>query len=85
MAEYRFAPPRKFRFDYAWIDAKVALEIEGGIWMKGGSGHSHPMWILRDMKKGNLAASLGWKIFRFTTKEFRDGTAHTFMQAVFKV
>lgn len=82
VAEYRFAPPRKFRLDFAWVEHKVAMEIEGGIWMRGGGGHSHPMWILRDMEKGNLAAKLGWRVFRFTTQEFKNGTAHDFMQKV---
>lgn len=82
VAEFRFAPPRKFRFDYAWVDRKVAMEIEGGIWMRGGGGHSHPMWILRDMEKGNLAGLHGWRVFRFTTQEFNKGIAHSFMQTV---
>lgn len=62
------------------------MEIEGGIWMRaygrGGGAHSRPMNILRDMEKGNLAAKLGWRVFRFTTQEFKNGTAHSFMQAV---
>ena len=28
--EYEFAPPRKFRCDYAWPEKKWAMEIEGG-------------------------------------------------------
>jgi len=28
--EYRFHPRRKWRFDAAWPDAKLAVEVEGG-------------------------------------------------------
>ena len=28
--EYRFHPTRKWRFDYAWPENKIALEVEGG-------------------------------------------------------
>jgi hypothetical protein len=30
--EHRFAPPRRWRFDYAWPAHRLALEIEGGTW-----------------------------------------------------
>jgi hypothetical protein len=33
--EYVFAPPRKWRFDFAWPDIKLAVEINGGIWNNG--------------------------------------------------
>jgi len=33
--EYRFHPKRKWRFDFAWPDCQVAVEIEGGVWRAG--------------------------------------------------
>lgn len=88
VCEYRFALPRKYRFDYAWIEEKVALEIEGGIWIKGFSGrggaHSLPSNILRDMEKGNLAGKLGWRVFRFTPREFKNGTAQSYIKEILK-
>ena len=33
--EHRFAPPRRWRFDYAWPDRRLALEVEGGTWTGG--------------------------------------------------
>ena len=45
--EYQFHPTRKWRFDFAHLDRKIAVECEGGIWRQGGGAHSHPLNILR--------------------------------------
>ena len=39
--EHRFSH-RKFQFDYAFLPYKVALEVEGGIWQKGGHRAQSP-------------------------------------------
>jgi hypothetical protein len=33
--EHRFAPPRRWRFEYAWPAHRLALEVEGGTWTGG--------------------------------------------------
>lgn len=65
--EYRFHPVRKFKFDYAFINDKLAVECEGGIYTK--QAHGSITGILRDMEKYNLAASMGWRVLRFTPKQ----------------
>ena len=60
--EFKFHPSRKYRFDYAWPTPKVAVELEGAIWTRG--GHSTPRGILRDIEKYNEALNLGWKVIR---------------------
>lgn len=86
--EYQFHPDRKFRFDWAWPDHKIAVEQEGGIWRRGILGaagaHSRPQAILRDLEKYNIAAKLGWRVFRFTPQEIRRGIAQSFMLEVFQ-
>ena len=64
ITEHKFHPDRKWRFDYAWIDQRVALECEGGIWSK--MGHSTGKGITRDVEKYNNATVLGWRIIRCT-------------------
>ncbi len=64
VAEYKFHPDRKWRFDYAWPELKVALEIEGGIWVRG--RHNRGIGMINDMVKYNSAAILGWRILRYT-------------------
>ncbi|QOR55546.1 MAG: hypothetical protein UMS36scaffold28_36 [Phage 59_13] len=66
--QYRFHPERLWRFDFAWPQRKIAFEIEGGIWRKGGGAHSHPLNIERDIEKLNAAALLGWRVIRITGK-----------------
>jgi hypothetical protein len=63
--EWRFHPTRKWRFDYAWPSRKVALELEGGIWIRG--RHNRAAGFLADMEKYNHAASLNWLVLRFQT------------------
>ncbi len=80
VAEYRFSPSRKWRFDFAWPKAKVAMEIEGSIWTQG--RHTRGAGFTQDMEKYNMAAKLGWYVFRFRPQEFKNGTAHLFMKDV---
>jgi len=62
--EYRFCPERKWRFDYAFIEQKIAIECEGGVWSRG--RHTRPSGFIKDMEKYNRAALLGWRVLRYT-------------------
>ena len=65
--EFQFHPKRKWKFDYAWEDYKIALEVEGGIF--SGGRHTRPKGFIGDMEKYNSAAVLGWRIIRVQPKE----------------
>lgn len=69
VTEYRFDSIRKWRFDYANEDLKLAIECEGGIWRKGGGAHSRPKAIFRDMEKYTAASLQGWTIIRRTPQQ----------------
>lgn len=60
--EFYFSPERLYRLDYAIPDLKIGIEVNGGVWSKGNSGHSSGTGIMRDYEKSNLAQTLGWKI-----------------------
>lgn len=62
--EHKFNARRKWRMDFAWPNAKVALEVEGGIWTQG--RHTRGAGVLADMDKYNSATAQGWKVFRCT-------------------
>ncbi len=60
----RFDAVRKHRFDFQWSTAKVAVEIEGGVF--SGGRHTRGKGYEDDCVKYNLAANSGWIVFRFT-------------------
>lgn len=63
--EYPFSAVigRKHRFDFAFPEYRVAVEIEGNAWnVKGGGKHIQE----RDLEKYNIAAMLGWRVIRFS-------------------
>ena len=71
--EHRFHPTRLWRFDFAWPDSMLALEIEGGIWT--GGRHTTGAGYRADMDKYNEAALLGWRVLRTTPKRVKEGEA----------
>ena len=71
--EYLFDETRKYRFDFAWPNLKVAVEIEGGTW--SGGRHTRGAGFTQDCKKYNLAAASEWLVFRFTTEMVQSGEA----------
>lgn len=64
--EHRFHPTRMWKFDFAWPDKKIAVEIDGGIWNRG--GHTRGVHYSSDCEKTNQAQILGWKVLRYTDK-----------------
>lgn len=62
--EYRFHDKRKWRFDYAIPEHKIAIEVEGGVWT--GGRHTSPQGFLGDMEKYNTATVMGWRVLRTT-------------------
>lgn len=64
VSEFRFHETRKWRFDFAIPEQKIAIEIEGGIWIQG--RHNRASGFVKDMEKYNTAASLGWILIRST-------------------
>lgn len=75
--EFRFHPKRKWRFDFAWPETKIAVEIEGGTYTRG--RHVRPHGYAADCEKYNEATRAGWKVYRFTSKMVADGKAIKFL------
>lgn len=67
IAEHRFHPERKWRFDFAFPASLVALEVEGGVWV--GGRHTTPAGYVKDIEKYNTAGSMGWIVLRVTPDE----------------
>lgn len=71
--EYRFALPRRWRFDFYFPAQKLALEVEGGVWVNG--AHNRGKHFLSDMEKYNEACLLGIRVLRVTPSQVASGEA----------
>lgn len=63
-AEYRFHPKRKWLFDYAIPEKKIAIEYEGLFSRK--SRHTTKVGYTNDAEKYNTAQIMGWVVLRYT-------------------
>ena len=84
--EYQFCPGRKWRADYALQRLNkannaytyVLVEIEGAVFANG--HHNRGVGYAKDLEKYRMAAALGYKVFRFHTREVLDGPAKAFLE-----
>src|SRR5579863_8358808 len=68
VCEHRFAEDRKWRFDFAHLETRIALEVEGmfNAHGKGVGGHMRPKGFRSDCEKYFEAAMLGWRVIRLS-------------------
>ena len=78
--EYKFLPARKFRFDFAWPDLLVAVEIHGGQWQRG--RHVRGKGFRVDCDKWNLATLDGWRMLHYTTDHMTNRPVQTVEETV---
>jgi len=57
--EYKFHNERRWKFDLAWPEQKLYLEVDGGIFVYG--RHNRGAQMLKDWEKRNAASQLGWR------------------------
>ena len=71
VAEHRFDSERKWRFDFAGVAERIAIEVEGGAYTRG--RHTRGTGFIADMEKYNRATVLGWRVLRYTPTQMQDG------------
>jgi hypothetical protein len=69
--EYRFHDKRRWRFDFAFPYAMLAVEIDGGGFVSG--RHSRGAGVEADAEKQSAAAILRWYLIRATPRQVDDG------------
>ena len=79
--EFEFTDERKWRFDFAWYQLMLAIEVEGGVYNHG--RHTRPKGFEDDCEKYNAAALYGWVVIRVTTKMISDGRAIKIIQKAY--
>jgi len=81
--EHRFHPERRWRFDFAHLATKTAIEINGGVW--SGGRHVRGAGYLRDREKINAAQMLGWQVFELGTGQVTVDNVQAIINHVTKV
>jgi very-short-patch-repair endonuclease len=79
--EYRFCPTERWRFDFAFPELKLALEIDGG---GIGHGHFNPWQREKEHQKFNMAATLGWRVLRGSTRQAETGELFAWLKLCLK-
>ena len=65
--QVKFHPVRRWRLDFATEDGtKVAVEIDGGEFIKGGGAHNRGARMAQDYEKRNSAAEMGYVVVQLT-------------------
>lgn len=72
--EYRAIPERRFRWDF-FIAPDLLIEVQGGAWSHGKSGHNGGSGLQRDAEKASLAAIHGYRQITATTEQVKSGQA----------
>jgi very-short-patch-repair endonuclease len=71
--EHRFHPMRRFRFDLAWPDRLLAVEVDGGAFI--GGRHNTGAGARSDAEKVSLAVAAGWRVMRVLPEHVTQGVA----------
>ena len=88
--EYRFASPRRWRFDYAWPEFMFAVELDGifGFDVKGNQiigGHRTVDAFLKNAEKFEKALQLGWRVYRVPSIWIFRGRRRIWRQEVVQI
>lgn len=76
--QFRFCPTRKWRADFAFVAARLLVEVDGGSWI--GGRHTTGSGFEADCEKQSTAAALGWRVIRVTPRMVDDGRAVTLIR-----
>lgn len=70
LEEYVFSEERAWRFDWCIPAIGVAFEYEGIFSQQ--SRHTNRKGYSKDTEKYNAAASLGWRVYRYTASTYKN-------------
>jgi len=87
---YRFDLTRRWRFDMAYVEEKIAVEVDGGIYGVGqpcpacgrraNGGHNSRDGYTSDREKINTAQIGGWIVLGVTPEQINSGEAAEFIR-----
>lgn len=85
--ELVFHETRKWRFDFAWPELKIAVEYQGINWQPKSdekSGHQSISGLIRDCEKFTEASLAGWTLILITAESVNSGQAVGWIERALK-
>ncbi len=61
---------RKWAFDFAWVEQRIAVECEGATWT--GGRHTRGAGFQSDIEKYNAATLENWSVLRCTATDLKN-------------
>jgi hypothetical protein len=81
--EVRVTPTRRWRYDISWPEHKLAVEVQGGVWLKRG-GHTGGQAQIDDMEKFSwITVVERYRLILCTPGQTCDGTLTTWLHRAF--
>lgn len=74
---------KDWRFDFAWLNNMLAVEVEGGGWVNG--RHNRGKGFDNDITKYHHATRLGWTVYRCSGKLIKNGEASALIVELVKL
>lgn len=71
--QYKFHSKRRWKSDFVWINEKLIVEVEGGVF--SGGRHTRGVGFTNDCEKYNTATLMGYRVLRVTSDHIRRGEA----------
>ena len=81
--EATFHETRQWRWDYAWPDLKIAVEVQGGIHTRG--RHTRAKGYTGDCEKLDEAQLLGWLVLWVTYEQIGSGQALAWIERAIRL
>ena len=78
--EARLNPRRRWRYDLAWREQKLVVELHGAEFQRG--RHTRGAGFAKDREKMNWATRNGWRVLEFTTGMLTNNPTDCIAQVV---
>ncbi len=72
VTEHQFVKTRRFRFDVAVLNYRLAIEYEGLVATGQKGGHQTKAHYTSNCTKYNISALEGWTLLRYTARNYKD-------------
>ena len=78
--EFRFHPERRWRFDFAYPEKRLAVEVEGIVGPSGIGRHQTAGGYEADCEKYAEAMVYGWQVLRLTPRMVKNGKGFDYIE-----